>query len=33
MTPNQAMKQTSLPVTSFTYAKELPGDGRRLSRR
>ena len=33
MTPNNAMKRTSAPVTSFAYAKESPGDSRRLSRR
>jgi len=33
LTPNNAMKRTPLPVTSFACAKEPPGGGRRLSRR
>ena len=33
MTPNKAMKRTSLPVTSFAYAKESPATVGRLSRR
>ena len=33
VTPNNAMKRTSAPVTTFAYAKEPPGDSRRLSRR
>jgi hypothetical protein len=33
MTPNQAMKRTSLPVTFFAYAKKPPGGVGRLSRR
>ncbi len=33
LTPNKAMKRTSLPVTSFAYAKEPPATVGRLSRR
>ena len=32
-TPNKAMKRTSLPVTSFAFAKEPPATVGRLSRR
>jgi len=33
VTPNKAMKRTSLIVTSFAYAKESPTAVGRLSRR
>ncbi len=33
VTPNNAMKRTSIPVTKFAYATESPGDNRRLSGR
>ena len=33
MTPNQSMKRTHLPVTSFACAKESPVTVRRLSKR
>ena len=33
VTPNKAMKRTSLPVISFAYAKESPATVGRLSRR
>ena len=33
MTPNKAMKRTSLPVTFSAYAEKSPGGVGRLSRR